>query len=111
VAHCGLHFRDLAGRLAEFWNVTIPMLSPTLLLATIMSFVGPFQIFEPMFIITAGGPGSSTLSVIQLVYSKAFREFDMGYACAIALVVVLIIMAVTLLQLWLSRKWVNYERA
>ncbi len=100
---------DGAGSFQRFWSITIPMLSPTLFFATIITFIGAFQIFEPMFIMTGGGPGDSTLSIVQHIYEVGFRQFEMGYAAALALVVFVVIMAVTLVQFILSRYWVHYE--
>jgi multiple sugar transport system permease protein len=85
-------------------------MSPTLLLAVVISFIGAFQIFDPMYIITQGGPGTSTLSLVQYDYYKAFRDFQMGYACTVALVIAAIIIVVSGAQLALSKLWVNYDR-
>lgn len=101
---------DGAGRIKQFWHVTLPGMSPTLLFAVVISFIGAFQIFDPMYIITQGGPGTSTLSLVQYDYYKAFRDFQMGYACTVALVIAAIIVVVSGLQLALSRLWVNYDR-
>ncbi|HEY8457392.1 MAG TPA: sugar ABC transporter permease [Actinopolymorphaceae bacterium] len=100
---------DGASAVQRFWNVTLPMLSPTLFFATIITFIGAFQIFEPMFIMTGGGPKDSTLSIVMHIYETAFRRFEMGYASALALVVFVVIMIVTLVQLRLGRYWVHYE--
>lgn len=100
---------DGAGTFRKFWNITIPMLSPTLFFATVISFIGAFQIFEPMFIMTEGGPGNSTLSIVMHIYETGFRSFQMGSASVLALVVFLVIMAVTLVQFRLGRYWVHYE--
>ena len=91
-----------------FWNVTLPLMSPTIFFATIITFIGAFQIFDPIQIITAGGPQNSTTTIIMYLYEKGFQAFDMGYAAAVALVVFLIIMGVTVLQFVGRRKWV-YE--
>jgi multiple sugar transport system permease protein len=100
---------DGAGPLRRFWNITIPMLSPTLFFASLVTFIGAFQIFEPMFIMTQGGPGDSTRSIVMLIYETAFRNFEMGYASALAVVVLLIIMAATLLYIRAARYWVHHE--
>ncbi len=100
---------DGAGTLRRFWNITIPMLSPTLFFATVITFIGAFQIFEPMYIMTRGGPGDRTLTIVMHVYETGFRRFEMGYASALALVVFVVIMIVTLLQVRLSRYWVFHE--
>ena len=100
---------DGAGKFQRFWHITLPMLSPTLFFTTIITFIGAFQIFEPMLIMTQGGPGNATLSIVQDIYQTGFRSFEMGYASTISLIVFLVIMIVTLIQLGLSRYWVNYE--
>jgi multiple sugar transport system permease protein len=100
---------DGAGAVRKFWDITIPMLSPTLFFASVITFIGAFQIFEPMFIMTRGGPGDRTLSIVQHIYETGFRRFEMGYASALALVVFAVIMVVTLFQVRLSRYWVFHE--
>lgn len=98
---------DGAGPWQRFWHVTLPLMSPTVFFATVITFIGAFQIFEPMLIMTAGGPGRSTESIVQYIYSQGFQAFSVGYASALALVVFCVIMAVTLLQFRLSRLWVH----
>lgn len=100
---------DGAGASRRFWNITIPMLSPTLFFASVITFIGAFQIFEPMYIMTGGGPGDNTLSIVMHIYETGFRGFEMGYASALALVVFVVIMIVTLVQVRLSRYWVFHE--
>jgi len=101
---------DGAGPWRRFWNVTVPMMSPTLLFAAITTAIGALQIFEPMYIITKGGPNNSTLSISEYVYNTAFRDFTMGYACTLALCLVAAIILITGIQFWLSRRWVTYDR-
>lgn len=100
---------DGAGPFRRLWHVTLPQLSPTLFFACVVSFIGAFQIFEPMFIMTDGGPGDRTLSLVMHVYETAFRAFELGYASAIALLVFVVVMMITLIQLLLARFWVHYE--
>ena len=100
---------DGANSFQRFWHVTIPMLSPTLLFASLVTVIGAFQIFEPMYIMTQGGPGNATRSIVELIYETAFHQFQMGYACAMAIVVLLFIMCFTVIQLRLSRLWVHYQ--
>ncbi len=101
---------DGAGPIRELWSITIPLLSPTILFASVISFIGAFQIFEPMFIITRGGPEDSTLSVVLDVYFSAFRDFNMGYGSVKSLIIVAVILMATFVQLRLGRKWVTYDR-
>jgi len=91
----------------RFWHITLPLLSPTLFFVCVISFIGAFQIFEPMFIMTKGGPAGATQSIVQYLYETAFREFRMGYAGAVALLVFAIILLVTLIQFRLRRRWVH----
>ncbi len=98
---------DGASPARRFWSVTLPLMSPTLFFATIITFIGAFQIFDPMFIMTDGGPGDATRSVVQYTYQQAFRSFNVGYGSAIALVVFVVIVLVTALQFRLSRRWVH----
>ena len=93
----------------RFWHVTLPLLSPTLFFVCVISFIGAFQIFEPMFIMTRGGPDGATESIVQYLYETAFRNFQVGYAAAIALLVFVIVLAATLIQFRLRRRWV-FER-
>lgn len=100
---------DGANAMQRFRNITIPMLSPTLFFAFVITFIGAFQIFEPMYIMTAGGPGTRTTSIVMYIYETGFHAFQMGYASALALVVFGVILIVTLLQIAASKWWVFHE--
>ncbi len=100
---------DGASSWQRFWLVTLPMMSPTLLFACVITVVGAFQIFDPMFIMTTGGPGTSTLSIVLYIYQTGFQSFQVGYASTLAILVFVVIMLITLLQLSISRYWVHYE--
>jgi multiple sugar transport system permease protein len=98
---------DGASRAQTFFFVTIPLMTPTLFFASVITFIGAFQIFDPIQIITGGGPNDATISAVMYLYQTGFQAFQIGYASAIALVVFAVIMLVTLLQFWGSRKWVH----
>lgn len=100
---------DGANSLQIFGRVVIPLMSPTLFFALIITFIGAFQIFDPIQIITKGGPQNSTKTIVMYLYERGFQAFDMGYAAAVALIVFVIIMAVTIVQFLLRRRWV-YEQ-
>jgi multiple sugar transport system permease protein len=100
---------DGAGSVRRFLNVTVPMISPTLFFVLVLNFIGAFQIFEPMFIMTNGGPANSTRSLVQHIFETGFRNFEMGYASALAIVVFVVIMAATAVQFALGRLWVSYD--
>jgi multiple sugar transport system permease protein len=99
---------DGAGRWRQFTSITLPMLSPTILLNMIMATIGAFQVFAAAYILTNGGPARSTLFYAYYLFNRAFVYFNMGYASAMAWLLFLIILALTALQLFYSRKWVHY---
>ena len=98
---------DGANRAQVFFFVTLPLMSPTMFFASVITFIGAFQIFDPIQIITQGGPNDATITAVMYLYQTGFQAFQVGYASAIALVVFAVIMLVTLLQFWGSRKWVH----
>jgi len=100
---------DGAGGWAAFRHVTIPMLSPYIFFNLIMGVIGTFQIFTQAYIMTGGGPVDSTLFYVYYLFNNAFRYFKMGYASALAWILFVIILALTLLQLRLGKRWVYYE--
>jgi multiple sugar transport system permease protein len=93
----------------EFRYVTLPMLSPVLFFVVVISVISSFQIFTDVRVMTQGGPGTATFVFVYYIYKAAFEYSKMGYASALAWLLFLIIMILTLLQLWGSRRWVYYE--
>ncbi len=100
---------DGANAWHRFWNVTIPMMSPVLFFNLVMGVIETFQYFTNAFIMTNGGPGRSTLFYNLYLYQNAFRYYKMGYASALAWVMFLIILVLTLLIFKSSPYWVYYE--
>jgi multiple sugar transport system permease protein len=99
---------DGANSRQVLWNVTLPMMSPTIFFAAVITFIGAFQIFDPIQIITPdGGPDNSTISIVMYLYRQGFNAFQVGYASAVSLLVFAVMMIVTLLQFWGSRRWVH----
>lgn len=98
---------------ANWWqrlrHVTIPMMTPTIFFTMIVGVISSFQSFASALIATKGGPANSTLFVLLYLYYEAFRFFHMGYASAIAWILFVIIMAFTVLQFALARRWVHYD--
>jgi putative chitobiose transport system permease protein len=77
---------DGAGKFSLFWKITLPLLKPTIALCTIISCISALKVFGEIFVMTGGGPENGTLTVVYYIFTKAFSEFEMGYAAAIALV-------------------------
>jgi len=93
----------------KFWNITIPIISPIILLTLIMSIIASFQVFTLSYVMTEGGPGNATLFYVLLLYQNAFINFKMGYASALAWILFIIILGLTILILKSSASWVHYE--
>lgn len=92
----------------KFRHVTLPLLTPTIFFTLIMGVIGSFQVFTQGFVMTQGGPNNTTLFYVLYLYQNAFQFLKMGYASALAWVLFVIILYVTLLQMKAS-KWVHYE--
>lgn len=100
---------DGANRWKRFWRITLPMLSPSIFFGTVLTVITSLQVFDQPFIITGGGPGIASTTMVLYLYQNAFSYFHMGYASALAWVLFGIIMIITALQFVLQRKWVYYE--
>ncbi|CAN5149359.1 sugar ABC transporter permease [soil metagenome] len=95
---------DGAGRFGQFRHVTLPAIAPTLLLVSIISIAGFFQLFAEPYVMTQGGPAQSTVTVLYFMYEEGFKWWNLGSASAVAFILFLCIFAVTMVQLWVSRK-------
>lgn len=99
---------DGAGKFQAFKNITLPLLSPTTFFVLVISIISSFQVFDQIFVMTSGGPAHATEVIIYYIYHNAFQIFRMGYASALAFCLFIIIFALTLLQIRLSKRWVFY---
>ncbi|MGC9063094.1 MAG: carbohydrate ABC transporter permease [bacterium] len=99
---------DGANALVKFRHITIPMISPVILFNVIMGLIGTFQYFTQAYLMTNGGPADSTLFYALYLYNNAFRYFKMGYASAMAWIMFLIILVLTLITFKISARWVYY---
>ena len=94
---------DGAGRFQQLRYVTLPLLAPTFLFVGLLTMIGSFQLFAEPYVMTQGGPGDATLSVVLLMYEQGFRWWNLGYAAAIAFLLFAIMLVGTILQLRLRR--------
>nr|WP_235941243.1 sugar ABC transporter permease [Paenibacillus puerhi] len=92
----------------KFWNITLPLLSPTTFFLLITGLIGTFKVFDVIQVLTGGGPANSTSVVVFHLYETAFVHLKMGYASTMALVLFATIFLITLIQWYGQRKWVNY---
>lgn len=101
---------DGAGPLSQFFHVTLPMLSPVVFFNMILQFIFAFQAFTPSYIVSqgTGGPVESTLFFTLYLYQQGFTQFQLGYASALAWVLLAIIGAFTAINFIAARYWVHY---
>jgi multiple sugar transport system permease protein len=107
---------DGCGVLGRFRHVTLPMISPTLFFVLTIGFIGSFQVFTPVFLLgsqnyamASGGPLDSLLFWVVYIYNHGFFYYQMGYASALAWLLFVVVMIITLIQLALAGRWVYYE--
>lgn len=100
---------DGASEWRRFWSITLPMLSPTLFFNLVIGIIGSFQVFTTAYIATQGGPQNATLFYVLYLWRNGFDYFKMGYASALAWVLLLIVLALTMLQFGLAKRLVYYE--
>lgn len=100
---------DGAGPINKFFSITLPMLTPVIFFNLIMQMIGGFLIFTQAFITTEGGPLDRTLFYALYLYEQAFQNYQMGYASAMAWMLLIVISIITALIFWSSKKWVYYE--
>jgi multiple sugar transport system permease protein len=100
---------DGANSWQRFLRITIPCISPTTLYILITMIIAFMQDFPRFQIMTEGGPNYSTTTIVYYLFQNAFRYMDMGYASAMSWVLGILIMAITLLNFWMSRRWVHYD--
>jgi multiple sugar transport system permease protein len=89
--------------------ITLPLLTPTAFFCLIISSIGAFQIFDNAYVLTLGGPGDASRTIAMYIYEVGFKKFDMGYAATVSLSLLVILVTLTLIQNWLSEKWVHYD--
>ncbi|MCI1965831.1 MAG: sugar ABC transporter permease [Oscillospiraceae bacterium] len=101
---------DGAGKIKQFFRITLPLLTPTIFFVLIISLINSFQIFPQVVIMTPdGGPAGSTMVMVERIYKYGFKYYEMGTASAFSWILFLIIMILTFVQMKLQNKWVNYD--
>jgi putative chitobiose transport system permease protein len=95
---------DGASRGRVFWHVTIPLLRPYVLLASLLSTMAAVKVFEEIYVMTRGGPFFSTYTMFMYIFDKAFQELDMGYAAALAMVLAAIVLVFSVFNFRLFRR-------
>lgn len=94
---------DGASRFQRFWKIRLPLIRRTLALALILSVAGSMLAFDQFYIISSGGPRNSTLTAVYWIFSQSFVSFKLGYGAALSMVLLVILVIISLAQLWLLR--------
>ncbi|MCT2262911.1 sugar ABC transporter permease, partial [Brachybacterium muris] len=92
-----------AGEIQMFRRITLPLLRPILALVLIMTVIGSFQVFDTVSVTTQGGPADASRVLQMYIYQNAFAEYEFGYASALSVALLLILMVITFAQYWLTR--------
>jgi multiple sugar transport system permease protein len=100
---------DGAGSVRTFFAIKLPLISPAIFFAAIMTVITSFQVFVQPYILTGGGPANATTTVVMFVYRQGFQFFKLGYASAAALVLFAMVLTVTAVGFLLQRRWVHYD--
>ncbi|TDO37151.1 carbohydrate ABC transporter permease [Paractinoplanes brasiliensis] len=100
---------DGANAWTRFWRVTFPLLSPTIFFLVVINTINSFQIFAEPRVLTQGGPGDASRTIVEYLYDRAFGDFDLGYASAIGITFMLVLIVLTAIQFRFSRRWTFYE--
>ena len=95
---------DGTGENEIFWNITVPLLKPTIYFVTLVTAISSFQIFDLIYVMTSGGPDNSANVIVYSVYKYAFEYFDIGKSCALAYILFVIIFVLAALQKFISKK-------
>lgn len=100
---------DGANSWQRFWKITLPMISPALFFGIVMTVITSFQVFDQAYIMTLGGPANATNTIVMYIYQNGFQYFKMGYAASMAWLLFVVIFIMTMMQMKVQNKWVNYE--
>jgi multiple sugar transport system permease protein len=100
---------DGAAGWRRLWHITLPLVSPSLMFVAVVGVIGALQVFAEPYIMTGGGPGDATRTVVMIIYQAAFQNLQIGYGSAIAVLLFAVILLVTAVQFFLSKRWVFYQ--
>lgn len=100
---------DGAGGWRRFWSITFPLLRPTLLFVLVTTVIGSFQVFDTVYVMTQGGPGTATNVYNYYIFQQGFQFFHMGYAAALSVILFIVILIVTLIQLTYLGRRTTYD--
>jgi multiple sugar transport system permease protein len=100
---------DGANTWQKFRYITLPMLTPATFFISVILIIASFKVFDLIIVMTGGGPGRATNVLVVHIYNTAFKEFRFGYSSSIAMVLLVMVLAITVVQFYMERRWVNYQ--
>jgi multiple sugar transport system permease protein len=101
---------DGASAAARFFRIRLPLITPSIFFAVVLTLISSFQVFTQAYVLTGGGPGNATTTMVVYLYEQGFQFFNLGVASAIAWILFLIILIITIFQFIGQRRWVNYDQ-
>jgi len=100
---------DGATKWKQFRTITLPLIAPSIFLVTIMTVIGSLKVFGQIYSLTGGGPGTSSYVFVYYIYQQAFKFYEFGYASSISVILFIVILALTMAQWKIRKRWVHYE--
>jgi multiple sugar transport system permease protein len=101
---------DGASAVARFFKIRLPLITPSIFFAVVLTLISSFQVFTQAYVLTGGGPGNATTTMVLYLYEQGFQFFNLGVASAIAWVLFIIILIITIFQFIGQKRWVNYDQ-
>jgi multiple sugar transport system permease protein len=101
---------DGAGPTARFFRIVLPLITPSIFFAVVLTLISSFQVFTQAYVLTGGGPGNATTTMVLYLYEQGFQFYNLGLASAIAWVLFIIILVITIFQFIGQRRWVHYDQ-
>jgi multiple sugar transport system permease protein len=101
---------DGAGSFARFFRIILPLITPSIFFAVVLTLISSFQVFTQAYVLTGGGPGNATTTMVVYLYEQGFQFYKLGLASAVAWVLFVIILVITILQFIGQKRWVHYDQ-
>jgi multiple sugar transport system permease protein len=101
---------DGAGTVARFFRIILPLITPAIFFAVVLTLISSFQVFTQAYVLTGGGPGNATTTMVVYLYEQGFQFYKLGLASAVAWVLFIIILVITIFQFVGQKRWVHYDQ-
>ncbi|MEV6494121.1 sugar ABC transporter permease, partial [Actinoplanes sp. NPDC051633] len=101
---------DGAGPSARFFRIVLPLITPSIFFAVVLTLISSFQVFTQAYVLTGGGPGNATTTMVVYLYEQGFQFYKLGLASAIAWILFVIILIITIVQFVGQKRWVHYDQ-